>query len=221
MKRLLLLLALLGPVCGSAASADERCLGPVARAQPLLVPAAFHLAAAGKTAISFIGHSTFLIESPGGVTMATDYNDYVRPAIIPEVATMNRAHSTHFTLAPDPSIKHVLRGWADGGGAARHDVSIGDVTVRNVPTNIRDMDGRTDYYGNSIFIFQMAGLCIAHLGHLHHGLSAEQLKELGKIDVVLVPIDGSWTLNIDGMIGVLKQINAPLMVPMHYFGQSS
>lgn len=209
-------------VAAAPAQADDRCLGPVAGRSLPVVPAAFRLAQADPvTRISFVGHSTFTIASPGGITIATDYNDYVKASAVPVIATMNRAHSTHYSVAPDPAIRHVLRGWGDGGAAARHDLAVGDVRVRNIATNIRDMDGRTDYYGNSIFVFHVGGLCIAHLGHLHHTLSPLHLRELGPIDVVLVPVDGSWTLNIDGMVQVLRQINAPVMIPMHYFGDYS
>jgi hypothetical protein len=52
----------------------------------------------------------------------------------------------------------VLRGWDMPGKAARHDLQVGDVRVRNVPTNIRDEDGGTRLYGNSIFVFETAGL---------------------------------------------------------------
>jgi len=171
--------------------------------------------------ITFIGHSTFLIESPAGIKIATDYNDYVRPEAIPDVATMNRAHSTHYTLNPDPAIKHVLRGWGEGDQPAKHEVQIGDVWLRNVATNIRDWAGGTIYNQNSIFVFEVAGLCIAHLGHLHHTLTPAHLDALGRIDVVLVPVDGSFTLNTDGMVEVLKQIDAPLAIPMHIFGEGT
>src|SRR5262249_46159939 len=57
----------------------------------------------------------------------------------------------------------------------------------------------------------------AHLGHLHHTLNQQQLNELGRVDIVLVPVDGSVTLDIDGMAEVLQAIKAPLMIPMHYF----
>ena len=43
--------------------------------------------------------------------IATDYNDYVKPTVVPTIVTMNHAHSTHYTDNPDPAIKHVLRGW--------------------------------------------------------------------------------------------------------------
>ncbi|HET7716623.1 MAG TPA: MBL fold metallo-hydrolase, partial [Bauldia sp.] len=69
--------------------------------------------------------------------------------------------------------------------------------------------------------FEVSGLCIAHLGHLHHTLTKEHLDALGRIDVVLVPVDGGYTLNVDDMITVLDAINAPLVIPMHYFGAST
>ena len=135
----------------------ENCPGMVAGQRPRAIPAAFKLAAlAGdQVRISYAGHSTFMIESPGGMKIATDYNDYVKPRALPDVVTMNHAHSTHYTDHPDPGIKHVLRGWGPSPEQpARHDVNAGDVRVRNVPTNIRNyMSGGTERHGNSIFIF--------------------------------------------------------------------
>jgi L-ascorbate metabolism protein UlaG (beta-lactamase superfamily) len=198
----------------------ESCPGLVASPLPRVMPATLRLAAlaADQVHLSYAGHSTFVIESPQAVRIATDYNDYVRVAR-PTIATMNRAHDTHFSDYPDPAIRHVLRGWAPGGAPARHDLRVQDVRVRNVPTNIRNWQGDTDRHGNSIFIFEVGSLCIAHLGHLHHTLSQQQLDEIGRIDVVLVPVDGSLTLDLDGMVEVLQALKAPLIVPMHYFSQ--
>ncbi len=215
-------LALLGAGSGAAAQSSDRCPRLVSALPSPLQPVSFRLALQkAEVLVTFIGHSTFLIQSPGGIRIATDYNDYVRPEAIPDIATMNRAHSTHYTLHPDPSIRHVLRGWGDGDTPAKHDLEAGDVHVRNVPTNIRDWSGGTIYSQNSIFVFEIAGLCIAHLGHLHHTLTPAHLDALGRIDVVLVPVDGSFTLNTDGMVEVLKQIDAPVAIPMHMFGEST
>jgi L-ascorbate metabolism protein UlaG (beta-lactamase superfamily) len=220
-------LSVLTLICGAnsaGAQTNDRCPRLVSASPPLLQPASLRLAqkkAGAPINITFVGHSTFLIESPGGIKIATDYNDYVRPEAIPDVATMNRAHSTHYTLSPDPSIKHVLRGWGEGDEPAKHELEIGDVYIRNVATNIRDWAGGTIYSQNSIFVFEIAGLCIAHLGHLHHTLTPAHLDALGRIDVVLVPVDGSFTLNTDGMAEVLKQIDAPLAIPMHMFGEGT
>jgi L-ascorbate metabolism protein UlaG (beta-lactamase superfamily) len=209
------------PASAQTRSSDERCPRLVAQDAPRIIPAAFRLAALepDQVRLTFIGHSTFLIESPRGVKIATDFNDYVRPREIPDIATMNRAHSTHYTNFPNPEIKHVLRGWNPDGSPARHEFTYED--VRGMVTNIRDWGGGTTLHGNSIFVFEMSGLCVAHLGHLHHTLTLEHLDQLGRIDVLLVPVDGSYTLGVDGMIEVLGQIKAPLMIPMHIFGPST
>jgi len=202
---------------------SNRCPGLVARDVPAVTPAALRLAALSENQVrlTFIGHATFLIETPQFVRIATDYNDYVRPSVVPDIATMNRAHPTHFTDHPDPGIKFVLRGWSDDGKPAGHDLTYRDVHVRSVSTNIRDFDGGTLRNGNSIFVFEIAQLCIAHLGHLHHTLTRQQLDEIGRIDVVMVPVDGSYTLDLDGTMEVLQALKAPLMIPMHYFGSTT
>lgn len=210
----LLVLLFLSPV----AAEPEKCPRMVAQTGPRIWPASFRLAATegGQVRLTFVGHATFLIESPHGVTIATDYNDYVRPDIVPEIVTMNRAHDTHYTNNPPPGITHILRGWGEGEEPAHHELTVDDVWIRNVPTNIR-AGTATRYDGNSIFVFEVAGLCIAHLGHLHHVLTQDHLEALGRIDVVLAPVDGSYTLDIEGMMETLKAINAPLVIPMHYF----
>ncbi len=197
------------------------CPGLVAANRPPLIPAALRLAAlnADQVRITFIGHATFLIESPELVRIATDYNDYVRPPVLPDIITMNHAHDTHYTDHPDPAIKHVLRGWGPSPEEpAIWDLKYRDVRVRNVPTNIRDWSDGTERYGNSIFIFEIANLCIAHLGHLHHTLTQQQLNEIGRVDVVMAPVDGNYTLDLDGMMEVLTALKPQLIIPMHFFG---
>jgi L-ascorbate metabolism protein UlaG (beta-lactamase superfamily) len=197
----------------------ENCPGLIAANRPRVMPAALQLALnPDQVRITYSGHSTFQIESPQQVRIATDYNDYVRPLLLPDIATMNHAHTTHYTDRPDPRIPHVLRGWGlSPDRPARHDVQVRDVRVRNVPTNIRDWAGGTERHGNSIFIYEMANMCIAHLGHLHHTLTQQQLDEIGRIDVVFAAIDSNMTLDADGMIEVLQGLKAQLVIPMHFF----
>ena len=201
----------------------QTCPGLVAFDAPRILPAALRLALdPEQVRITYIGHSSFLIESPQLVRIATDYNDYVRPPVVPDIVTMNHAHTTHFTDHPDPAIKYVLRGWGSTPDQpARHDITVKDVRVRNVPTNIRDWRGGTERHGNSIFIYETANMCIAHLGHLHHTLNQQQLNEIGRVDVLFVPVDGNLTLDLDGMLEVLQALKAPLMIPMHYFSSYS
>src|SRR5215216_5021441 len=53
-------------------------------------------------AVTFLGHASFLIESPQGVRIVTDYNDLVRAPVTPDIVTMNNAHTTHWTDAIEP-----------------------------------------------------------------------------------------------------------------------
>ena len=78
----------------------ENCPGLVASQRPRVVPAALRLAlASDQVRITYAGHSTFLIESPQLVRIATDYNDYVRTPVLPDIVTMNHAH-THALHRP-------------------------------------------------------------------------------------------------------------------------
>src|SRR5215468_3218738 len=166
--------------------------------------------------ISFLGHASFLIESPAGVRIVTDYNDAIRAPVTPDIVTMNNAHPTHYSDAVEPGVKYILRGWDPEGGIASHRLEYWDARIHNVPTNVRELGG-TRYNGNSIFVFDIADLCIAHLGHLHHTLTQAHLAELGTIDIVMVPIDGVWTLNQNDMIEVVQQIKPKIVIPMHIF----
>lgn len=207
-----------------AAPTTSLCLAVAEKLAPLMpVPVVYRPIALeqNEVRVSFIGHSTFLIETPGGVKIATDFTGNAG-GVLPDVVTMNHAHSSHYTDYPDPRIKHVLRGWNPEGGHAEHDLVVGDVHIRNVPTNIRTWyDGGTEEFGNSIFIFEVAGLCIGHLGHLHNELTEQQLGQIGTLDVVMAPVDGSYTLDVPGMLNVLKSLHARLVIPMHYFSTST
>ena len=178
---------------------------------------------ASRAVITFLGHASYQIDTPQGVRAITDYNGVNGFGRHPDIVTMNNAHSTHFTDEPEEGITYVLRGWPSRPDEteAKVDVTLKDMRVWNVPTNARAWyGGETRINGNSIFIFAVQDLCIAHLGHLHHRLTPEHLEELGRIDVLMVPIDGSFTMGQPLMVDVVKQIDPKIVLPMHYWGRS-
>ncbi|MDN2565322.1 MBL fold metallo-hydrolase [Aquibium sp. A9E412] len=182
-----------------------------------LAPGAAAAPAGGRDAavtITYAGHSTYLIDTPGGVRIATDFSGRYGAEPPPRVATMNKAHSTHFTPFPDPRIEHVLPGWNPDGGPARHALVVDDVYIRNVTTDIRRY-GTMEPNANSIFIFEVAGLCIGHLGHLHHRLEDAHYAAIGRLDVVMVPIDGGMTMSLPGMSEITQRLYASIVLPMH------
>jgi L-ascorbate metabolism protein UlaG (beta-lactamase superfamily) len=187
---------------------------PVAMGQPRVWPAA---AEDASVRISFLGHASFEIVSPNGVRAVTDYNGVNIPAEPPDIATMNHAHSTHYTLHPDPRIPQVLHGWSEDGKMPVFDLRVDDMHVTNVSTNIRTWDGGTEVYGNSIFVFETGGLCIAHLSHLHHLLEPRDLDALGHIDIVMVAVDGAFTMSQTDAAAVVEELQPRIVLPMHYF----
>lgn len=170
-----------------------------------------------QVGIRYIAHSTYLIQTDEDLQILTDWSGDFEHKIdeVPDVITMNHAHETHWTAFPDPKIKHALKGWGSGGKPAEHYLELGASLIRNVPTDIRSYGGEP--FGNSIFIFEHGGLCIGHLGHLHHEPTEEQYAAIGRLDVVMAAVDGGMTLDIVSMMRVLKRLRARVVLPMHAF----
>lgn len=188
---------------------------------PKFMPAAAETTGvpAGGMRITFVGHATFLLETPEGASLATDYNGVNRPRYLPDIVTMNNFHITHYTNSPDPGIKYVLRGWDPAGGIARHNLKFKDLHVYSVPTNIESLGlgpngGPTN--GNSIFVFEASNLCVAHLSHLHHDLTPEEVAALGRIDVLIVPVDGFVTMSHEEVMHIIELVKPRVVIPCHY-----
>lgn len=200
-----------GPVSTCLAVA-ENLRGPE---MPRVHFAAFKPASLTKfeVAISYQGHSMYLIETASGERIVTDYAGYTVDNVVPTIATMNQAHSSHHTNRYDPNVTKAFRGWGTNGEIAEYNELINDVIVRNVTTDLLRYQTMPD--GNSIFIFEVAGLCIGHLGHLHHKLSDDHLAKIGRLDVVMVPVDGGLTLRHDSVRELLDRLRSSVILPMH------
>jgi len=214
MRIVALALALLS---AGPALAASNCFA-IADAGPRVIRAAL---GPDEVGIAFVGHASFRIETPGGVSAVTDFAGWWGGGEPPDVVTMNKAHSTHWTPNPDPRIAHVLPGWDDGDPlGADHWLEVGDLLVRNVPTDIRGWGGG-EANANSIFVFEVADLCIGHLGHLHHEPTDAQYGLIGRLDVVMAPVDGGYTMNQEAMIRVMQRLRARVVIPMHWFGPAN
>ena len=224
------MLRLLGPLAALLALAlpahariPSHCIALADAGPERVMTAAFGDPLAEDTVrIRYLDHASFAIEA-GGLLAVTDYTGWIgNPDVVPDVVTMNNAHSSHWTGNPDPRIPNVLRGWPQDGQPAWYELDLGEMLVRNVTTDTRGPFGegaRAD--GNSIFIFEAGGLCIGHLGHLHQIPSPAQYAAIGRLDVVMVPVDGGYTMDLSSMMGVVKELRASMVIPMHWFSGAS
>ncbi|MEK6216858.1 MAG: MBL fold metallo-hydrolase, partial [Boseongicola sp.] len=114
-------------------------------------------------------------------------------------------------------------GWLQDGQPVEHNLDLGEVLIRNVTTDIRDQFGGGTRIkdNNSIFIFEVGGLCIGHLGHLQHEPTDEQYAALGRLDVVMAAVDGGLTVDTPTMVRIVKRLRSSIVLPMHWFSPTS
>ena len=176
------------------------------RAAGLLRTAAAKAEEVTITSTSWCHFDPTTIDTPGGVRVATYPGEGPRPPAggrLPDVVTMNRAHSTHYTLFLDARIPHVLHGWGDiDGKPAQAYERIGDVLVRNVTTDIRrylnddSSSGRRSRTALHFSSSRPPASTPGYLGHLHHKLDDKPLLAASWAGSIswMVPIDGTYTM---------------------------
>jgi L-ascorbate metabolism protein UlaG (beta-lactamase superfamily) len=92
------------------------------------------------------------------------------------------------------------------------------MTFRGPPKSLPSSGGNATEFPaqNTIFVFWTEGLCIVHLGNLRSPLSDEQRQHLGHPDMLMIPIDGHWTLSYDHIALTIMQLQPAIVLPMHY-----
>ncbi|MDP2892613.1 MAG: MBL fold metallo-hydrolase [Bacillota bacterium] len=161
--------------------------------------------------IKWLGHSCFRLESDGGTVVITDpFNEtvgYPLPQGRADVITVSHAHSDHNNTGIIEGKPVII----DTPG--RHEA--GGLTITGFMTYHDAMDGVLR--GKSIiFIVEIDRLRICHLGDLGHVLSEEKVKELGRVDVLLIPIGGVYTIDAPAAAKVAESIAPNIIIPMHY-----
>ncbi|HYT95658.1 MAG TPA: MBL fold metallo-hydrolase [Gemmataceae bacterium] len=185
---------------------------------------------AGKVTISWHGQSFFLIKSTKGTiptTLAIDPHD------IPEYGRVEklRADCVLFShLHNDHTQKEVFINYKDknfkvipGLVGKGKDIKWNEVKeqfkefrIRSVGAYHDDVEGMKNGL-NTIFIIEVDGWRIVHLGDLGHTLTEEQIKKIGEVDVLLIPVGGVYTLNGSEAKKVQAQLKPrEYIIPMHY-----
>ncbi len=168
--------------------------------------------------IEWFGHSTFLLTSSRGTQILMDPHDredLPRPAVAPHAVTASHEHTPHSNFAMARGAPRLLPGIV-GGEWNRISTSVRDVSLYTVPV-YHDKSSGMQRGKNAIFVLSVDGLCVAHLGDLGHLLTEDQLKMLGRIDILLLPIGGGiFTVTPEEARKVAEQVKPKIVIPHHY-----
>ncbi|HTA19625.1 MAG TPA: MBL fold metallo-hydrolase [Polyangia bacterium] len=172
--------------------------------------------------LTWLGQSGFVLETAAGTRIVMDPIPkglgYDLPAgLKADAITVSHEHPDHNNVALVVNKARVIRGLtADKKGWTKIDEKVKDVAIRSVGVYHDDKRG-AERGLNTVFIFEVGGLRIAHLGDLGHLLTDDQLSAIGSVDVVLVPVGGVYTLDAYQATRVVDQLHPRLVVvPMHY-----
>lgn len=174
-------------------------------------------AAEADAVIEYFGHNFFQITTRKGTKIVADPlapGMHPTPHVAPHVVTVGREHPNHNYVQLAQGNPIILRGLAHHGAEWNQvSMNVRDVFIYNVPIYQNGLDGALK---GAAFMFDLGALCIAHLGDLSHTLSAQQLKQMGRVDVALIPIGGVFTMPATVAREVLQQIKPKIAIPMHY-----
>ncbi len=179
-------------------------------------------APAGTTQLQWLGHSAFLLTSSRGSKILIDppganIGYPIAPIAGVDAVLVSHEHGDHNNVGLATGSPLVLRGLsATGWNEINQRVGDeGEVAVRGVAT-FHDNSQGSARGRNAIFVLEVDGLRLAHLGDLGHVLTPEQVQAMGAVDVLIVPVGGFFTIDAAAATQVVGQLNPKVVVPMHY-----
>ena len=161
--------------------------------------------------IKYLAHAAFLITSESGTRIMTDPYETsggLKHGAIQETAdivTVSHEHGDHNNVAAVRGNPKAVRASADVKG----------IKIKAVPA-AHDDKGGSQRGANIIFCFEVDGINICHTGDLGHALSEEQVKAIGRVDVLMIPVGGFFTIDAKTATKVGEQLKPKVIIPMHY-----
>jgi L-ascorbate metabolism protein UlaG (beta-lactamase superfamily) len=162
--------------------------------------------------IKWLGHSSFAITDKNGKVIITDpYSPgsvgYPKITVAADIVTVSHTHADHNGAKFLPGAPVVIdkeEGYSGDG-----------VKIQGFPA-LHDKSGGKERGKDIIFVYEIDGVRIAHLGDLGHILSREQIDKLGKVDILMIPVGGYFTIDAKEATEVMNQIKPKITIPMHY-----
>lgn len=166
---------------------------------------------AGAMDITFLGHSSFRIKG----RTASVITDPFDPEMVglkysgaeADIVTVSHDHQDHNQTSLVKNVRRIV--WGPG------EYEIMGVSIIGLPS-FHDDKGGSLRGKNTIYVFEMDGLRVVHLGDVGHELSEETVEAIGDVDILMVPVGGEYTVGPSGAAAIVRSIEPKLIIPMHY-----
>jgi len=206
--------------CTGRATISAPTFSPTTPSVPLPTPT---LTLAPTAQLQWLGHSTFIVTSSQGTKILVDpLNAGTGYSVAPvdgvDAVLVTHEHSDHNNVGMATGSPLILRGLTSTGWNAI-DQKVKDIRIYSIsPVNpiYHDSQQGAQRGRNTIFVLEVDGLRLAHLGDLGHVLTPEQVQAMGAVDVLIVPVGGFFTVDAAGATQVVGQLNPKVVIPMHY-----
>jgi L-ascorbate metabolism protein UlaG (beta-lactamase superfamily) len=162
--------------------------------------------------VQWFGHACFLITSTDGKRVLTDpFNasvGYPVPSVETDVVLVSHSHGDHNNTAAAKGNPKIVRTEGENSAAGISFLGV---------SSFHDEVGGAKRGKNIIFVWEMDGIHLAHLGDLGQPeLTADQVAEIGKVDIIFIPVGGNYTIDAKQATRVMEQLSPKLVFPMHY-----
>lgn len=161
--------------------------------------------------ITYLGQSSFKIKTKDTIVVTDPYNSEMIGMKFTkteaDIVTISHHHADHDAIENVTDVKKIV----DGPG----EYEIKGVSIIGVASFHDDKKG-AERGKNTIYVLEAENLRLLHLGDLGHKLTDEEVKEIGNIDIMFIPVGGFYTIDSKVAAEVVKQIGASIIIPMHF-----
>ena len=161
--------------------------------------------------IKWRGHASFLIEA-GSKKIITDpfHEEYGYPMkhVVADIVTVSHEHRDHNAVETVAGQPRIIRGF---GTVVTND----GIIIKGI-ASFHDMHQGRERGQNTIFKISTEGINLVHLGDLGQPLSAGQVQEIGKVDILLLPIGGRYTIDAAEASQIVSLLQPRVVIPMHF-----
>lgn len=159
--------------------------------------------------LTYLGHSSFLIEAKGTRIVTDPFGaiGFAFPSVSADLVTVSHGHYDHCNVRDVGGTPEAL---CKAGSYKR-----GGVRLTAIPSFHDGVHGMRRG-NNLIFRYEAEGLSLCHLGDIGKPCSAELIEQIGKVDILLIPVGGNYTIDALAAKEYVKCISPKIAIPMHY-----